>query len=146
MGFFKKSKKEAESKANSGVNGEASREVSQPDINKMWQEAYRANPRAYEKEGSVIIGFALTESTDSLFPIEPEKEWAIDGVTINQWIITVVSLTNPQGGIIGQIEYHEAVKRLAPFIVAQSGNWVLIRGMSHDELDKLFDGLGRQIV
>lgn len=143
---FKKSKQENPESDNKGADTNVSQAFSPNDIQKIWQEAYRANPRAYEKDGTVIIGFALTESADSLFPIEPEKEWAIDGVTIDKWIITVVSLTNPQGGIIGQIEYHEAIKRLQPFVIAQSDNWILIRGMTHDELDKLFEGLPRQLV
>ncbi|EKC43287.1 hypothetical protein OBE_18082, partial [human gut metagenome] len=44
-----------------------------------------------------MIGLALTEDTDSLFPIVPEEQWAIEGKTISEWIITMVSLTNPQG-------------------------------------------------
>lgn len=89
------------------------------EIYRRWEEAYRANPRVYEKkDGTLIVGFALTEDTDSIFPICPENQFAIDieGKTISEWIITMVSLTNPQGGIIGQMEYHEAVKRLEPFL------------------------------
>ncbi|MDE7230866.1 MAG: hypothetical protein K2N56_10340 [Oscillospiraceae bacterium] len=45
------------------------------DLNKRWQEAYQANPHLYQNdEGSLIVGFALTEDTDSLFLIVPEKQ------------------------------------------------------------------------
>lgn len=93
-----------------------------------------------------FVGFALTEDTDSLFPVLPEKQWTIEGKTISKWIITIVSLTNPQGGIIGEIEYHKAMERLQPFVIATRGDWVLIRAMSHNELDNLFDGLPRKLV
>lgn len=124
---------------------------SKPDkeaVNKMWQEAYRANPRVYEnpQDQRILAGFALTEDTPSLFPLVPEEQWAIEGKTINSWMITMVSLTKPQGGIIGQMEYHEAMERLRPYIVAAVDNWALIRGMTHDELDGLFDGLPREQV
>lgn len=110
-------------------------------IDRLLQEAYRANPRVYEKEdGTLLVGFALTEDTDSLFPIVPEKQWALEGKTISEWIITMVSLTNPQGGVIGQIEYHDAIKRLEPFIITKIDNWALIRAMTHAELSSLLDG------
>ena len=104
------------------------------------------NPKCYEKEdGTLLIGLALTEDTDSLFPIVPEEQWAIEGKTISEWIITMVSLTNPQGGIIGQMEYHEAIKRLEPFILMKKDNWALIRAMTHEELDSLFGNLPRKL-
>ena len=121
-------------------------EMSREEIDRLLKEAYRANPHAYEKEdGTLLVGFALTEDTVSLFPIFPEKQWALEGKTISEWIITMVSLTNPQGGIIGQMEYHEAIKRLEQFIIIKIDNWALIRAMSHKELDSLFDGLPRKI-
>ena len=118
------------------------------DLEQRWSEAYQANPRVYENEadGSIIVGFALTEDTDSLFPYFPEKQWKLSGKEISLWMITMVSLTNPQGGVIGEMEYHEAMKRLEPYILANAEGWVLIRAMSHAELDSLFDGLPRKIV
>lgn len=116
------------------------------DLSRRLKEAYQANPKCYEKEDStLLVDFALTEDTDSLFPIVPEEQWAIDGKTISEWIITMVSLTKPQGGIIGQMEYHEAIKRLEPFIIFRQDNWALIRAMTHDELDGLFGGLPRKL-
>ena len=132
------------SKKSSEKNAQSAEEI----IAKRWEEAYRANPRVYEKEGEsgLLIGFALTEDCDSIFPLVPEKQWAIEGKRIDNWMITMVSLTNPQGGIIGQMEYHEAMKRLQPFFIAGSDNWVMIRAMTHDELDGLFEGLPRKLV
>lgn len=115
-------------------------------IEKLLKEAYQANPRTYEKEdGTLLVGFALTENVYSLFPIRPEEQWATDRKEISEWIITMVSLTNPKGGIIGQMEYHEAIRRLDPFIITKIGNWALIRAMSHSELDSLFEGLPRKL-
>lgn len=114
--------------------------LTQEELTKIWKEAYQANPKVYEKEdGTLLAGFALTEDCDSLFPVVPEEQWAIKDKTISEWSISLISLTNPKGGVIGQVEYHEAMKRLAPYILAQNGNWVLIRKMTHGELQGLLD-------
>lgn len=118
------------------------------DINTRWKEAYQANPRVYEntETHSIIVSFALTEDTDSLFPVCPEEQWAIKGKTVDNWIITMVSLTNPQGGIIGQMEYHQAMERLKPYILAVHDNWALIGAMTHEQMDRLFEGLPRKLI
>lgn len=114
--------------------------LTQEELTKIWKEAYQASPKVYEKEdGTLLAGFALTEDCDSLFPVVPEEQWAIKDKTISEWSISLISLTNPKGGVIGQVEYHEAMKRLAPYILAQNGNWVLIRKMTHEELQGLLD-------
>lgn len=111
-----------------------------PEMQQRWNGAYPASPRAYEKsDGTILMGFALTEDTDSIFPILPEKQWAIQGKTIGEWMITMVSLSKPQGGIIGRMEYHQAIGRLEPFIIAKNDNQALIRAMTHEELAGLFD-------
>ena len=118
------------------------------EIKRRWQSAYRANPHLYEKEdeGKLIVSFALTEDTDSLFPYFPEKQWQVSGKEIGLWLMNFVSLTNPQGGIIGQMEYHEAMKRLQPYVLANADGWVLIRAMTHAELDALFGNDPRKLV
>lgn len=114
------------------------------DLNAIWEEAYRANPHVYEKDDSIVVGFALTETADSLFPLVPEKQWAINGKTIDRWFISMVSLT--KDAVLGQIEYHEAMKRLEPYFLAQKDGWTLIRGLSLDEMEALFEGLPRDVI
>lgn len=122
--------------------------LSSEEINQMWKEAYRANPRAYRMEnGNLLVGFALTEDTPSIFPLYPEKQWAVEGKTIEKWIITMVSITNSKDSIIGQMEYYEAIKRLSPYVIKTVDDyWILLRGMTHKELDGLFEDLPRKIV
>ena len=38
------------------------------------------------------------------------------------------------------------MKRLLPVSLAKSEDWVLIRSMTHQELDGLFEGLPRQLT
>ncbi|MDE6727412.1 MAG: DUF4299 domain-containing protein [Oscillospiraceae bacterium] len=114
------------------------------DLNALWQEAYQANPHVYEKDGRVVVGFALTETADSLFPLVPEEQWAIKDKTIDLWFISMVSITKE--GVLGTMEYHEAMKRLEPYFLVQKDGWVLIRGLSLDEMEALFEGLPRNVV
>ena len=119
---------------------------SQAEIDQLWKEAYQANPKVYERQdtGSVFVAFSLTEDVVSAFPISPEAQWAIEGKNIDLWMISIVSLT--ANSVIGQIEYHEAIKRLQPYIIATRENWALIRAMTHNELDGLFEDLPRRLV
>ena len=114
------------------------------DLNKRWQEAYRANPHVYEKDGKVVVGLALTETTDSLFPLAAEKQWAIKDKTVGLWFISMVSLT--KDSVIGTMEYSEAMKRLAPYFLAEKDGWALIRGLSDAELEALFEDLPRNVI
>lgn len=75
----------------------------------------------------------------------PGKSVALDGKTISEWIITMVSLTHLQGGVIDQMEYHEAVKRLEPFMIFKADDRALIRAMLHEELNDLFGNLPRML-
>ena len=114
------------------------------DLNARWKDAYQANPRVYEKDGRVVVGFALTETADSLFPLVPEKQWAIKDKAIDLWFISIVSLTKKS--VLGTMEYHEAMKRLKPYFLAEKDGWVLIGGLSLDEMEALFEGLPRDVV
>lgn len=114
----------------------------------MWQEAYRANPRVYEnpQDQSILAGFALTEDTPSLFP--SCAGGAVGDRGKNDKLVDdhYGQPYETAGSIIGQMEYHEAMERLRPYIVAAVDNWALIRGMTHDELDGLFEGRPREQV
>ena len=81
---------------------------------------------------------------DTLLPLCPQRQWAVDGRPVPVWILSIVSIT--ENRILGQLEYQEAMKRLLPFSPAKSEDWVLIRAMTHQELDGLFEGLPRQLT
>ena len=108
------------------------------------QDAYRANPQVYQKEGALMGSCTLTESVDTLLPLHPEAQWAVDGRPIEDWILSLVSVTEKR--VLGQIEYQEAMRRLRPFSLAVSEDWILIRAMTHAQLDGQFEGLPRKLV
>lgn len=116
------------------------------EIKRRWSEAYKANPKVYEKDGTLMVGFALTEDTDSLFPLYPEKQWDIPGKTISKWIIsfvTVVTLPdkkNPTGKVEGMVDYYEAMKRLEPYFIASGDDWRLIRALTKAEIISVATG------
>lgn len=110
----------------------------------MWEKAYRANPSVYEKDGKIVVGFALTEKTLSLFPLVAANQWKIEGKTVDLWFISIVSLT--KDCVIGTIEYREAMKRLLPHVIAMKDDWALIRGLTYEQMDALFDGLPKDVV
>ncbi|MCM1090904.1 MAG: DUF4299 domain-containing protein [Muribaculum sp.] len=110
-----------------------------------WNDAYRANPHLYETEdGGLLVNFALTEDTDSIFPLAPEEHWAVEGKTINKWILSIVSIT--KDGVIGTIEYHKAIERLKEHFLVEKDGWALIEGLNLNELEELFEGLPRNAL
>lgn len=119
---------------------------SQEEVVQLWNNAYRANPQVYRKKDSdALLGACvLTEDTDTLLPLHPEDQWKADGKPIHEWILNLVSITEQR--VLGQMEYQEAMKRLRPFSLAMSKDLILIRAMTHKELDGLFVGLPRQFV
>lgn len=113
---------------------------------RRWKDAYRVNPAVYQNrdKGTFLGNCTLTEDTDSLLPLHPENQWAADGKPIQNWILSIVSLTEDR--VLGQIAYQEAMGRLRRFSLAESEGWILIRAMTHAELDGLFEGLPRKLV
>lgn len=120
--------------------------LSQEETVQRWNGAYRANPQVYHKKDSdTLLGAcALSEGVDTLLPLHPESMCTADGKPIHDWILSLVSIKEKR--ILGQMEYQEAMKRLRPFSLAMSQKLILIRGMTHAELDGLFEGLPRQLV
>ena len=116
------------------------------EASRRWKDAYRANPKVYQKQDSedLLGNCTLTEDVDTLLPLRPESQWAADGRPIPGWILSLVSITEQR--VLGQMEYQEAMKRLRPFSLAESEGWILIRAMTHAELDGLFEGLSRQLI
>jgi len=119
---------------------------SQEEVVQLWNSAYRANPQVYQKKDSdALLGVCtLTEGVDTLLPLHPEISCTANGKPIQNWILSLVSATEMR--ILGQIEYQEAMKRLRPFSPAMSKDMILIRAMTQKELDKLFEGLPRQLI
>ena len=120
--------------------------LSPEETARRWNDAYRANPKVYgRKDSDALFGnCTLTEDVDTILPLRPESTWAVDGKAVPDWILSIVSITEKR--VLGQMEYQEAMKRLRPFSLATSEDWILIRAMTHAELDGLFEGLPRQLV
>lgn len=120
--------------------------LSPEETARRWREAYRANPKVYARKdtGALFGNCTLTEDTDTILPLRPESTWTAEGRPIPEWILSTVSLT--ENRVLGQMEYQEAMNRLRPFSLAASDGWVLIRAMTHAELDGLFEGLPRQLI
>ena len=111
---------------------------------RRWKDAYRANPQVYQTQDALLGSCTLTEGVDTLLPLQPERQWAVNGKPVQDWILSLVSISEKR--VLGQIEYQETMTRLRPFSLAVSEGWILIRAMTHAELDGLFEGLPRQLA
>lgn len=104
------------------------------DDGDAWSNAYEANPHVFEREdGAVLVNFTLTETADTILPIEPETLYAVEGKEISLWALSFFSLTKDE--MLDVLEYHEALERLQPYIVETRGSYVMLRGLTLEEME-----------
>lgn len=101
-----------------------------------WSDAYEANPHVYERnDGTLMVNFTLTETTDTILPKAPENMYAVEGQTISLWILSFFSLTKNDN--LNMLEYHAALELLQPYIVDEREEHVLLRGLSLEEMESV---------
>lgn len=107
------------------------------NYNTNWKSAYIANPKFYVDSDGIPFGaFALTENTVSVFPINPKNDYRIDGKSVDNWKMIVISTTT--NSVLCEIDYFEAFKLLnEKYKIDSDENSILIKGILFDEL-KLF--------
>ncbi len=102
----------------------------------MWSQAYQANPHVFELEnGGLMVSFTFSETVDTILPAAPETLYEIEGETVSLWALTFVSLTKEEN--LGFLEYHKALQRLRPYILETRGDYLLIRGLSLAEMERV---------
>ena len=103
-----------------------------------WEEAYTPAPKMFSMpDGKVFGGFAITEATRTVLPIDPRAKIPDEGNTVEDWKMVLVSLTKDSA--LGDCEYYKTLARLKPFVIDSNEDSILIRGLSLKELEKLFE-------
>lgn len=102
----------------------------------VWDDAYKAKPHFYKQsDGSVFGAMSLTEGVKTMFLKQPQIHFEVEGQRISQWRIALISTTNDS--MIGQMDYGTCLKKLQPYILAEDSNFILVRGLTLDELKSL---------
>lgn len=101
-----------------------------------WGNAYVGNPNFYNgKDGKSFGAFALTEDTLTSFPKNPKPLYKVDNTEVDEWKLIFVSTTN--NGVLGDMDYYEAINKLMKFVVDENDNNILIKGLSLEELNEV---------
>ena len=101
-----------------------------------WDDAYKAKPHFYKQsDGSVFGAMSLTEGVKTMFLKLPQIHFEVEGQRISQWRIALIDATNDS--MIGDMDYFMALKKLQPYILAEDSNFILVRGLTLDELKSL---------
>lgn len=102
----------------------------------VWDDAYKAKPHFYKQsDGSVFGAMSLTEGVKTMFLKQPQIHFEVEGQHISQWRIALIDATNDS--MIGQMDYGTCLKKLQPYILAEDSNFILVRGLTLDELKSL---------
>lgn len=105
---------------------------------KGWERAHRAKPRFYARGGKPPVGvFALTETVDTVLPKNPR--YKVDNTIVEDWKICFVGLTH--GEILGTFDFFQAMQEVKAFVVDDTEESMVLRGMSLDEMKALCDRL-----
>lgn len=101
-----------------------------------WGNAYKAAPNFYSKPDGTPFGvFALTEKTTTILLKAPQSEYRVDGNSISDWRIMLVSIS--KDSVIGDIDYFTALKKAEKYVIDENDNSILIKGLSLSELESL---------
>ena len=101
-----------------------------------WKNAYMVNPNFYKgKDGKPFGAFALTENTLTSLSKNPKALYKIDDTEVDEWKLMLVSTTN--NGVLGDMDYYEAINKLMKFVVDENDNNILIKGLSLEELNEV---------
>lgn len=104
--------------------------------NNNWENAYVGKPNFYESKDSKPFGtFALTEGTLTSFPKNPRLVYKVDNTEVEEWKLMLVSITN--NGVLGSVDYYEAIKKIMKFVIDERDNNILIRGLTLEELKEI---------
>ena len=102
----------------------------------VWDDAYKAKPHFYKQsDGSVFGAMSLTKGVKTMFLKQPQIHFEVEGQRISQWRIALIDATNDS--MIGQLDYGTCLKKLQPYILAEDSNFILVRGLTLDELKSL---------
>ena len=101
-----------------------------------WENAYIGNPNFYNgKDNKPFGAFALTEDTLTSFPKNPKSLYKVNNTEVNEWKLMLVSTTN--NGVLGDIDYYEAINKLMKFVIDEKDNNILIRVLSLEALNQI---------
>lgn len=119
-------------------------EVQMNSIGRSGEEIFKATPHFYSKpNGSIFGAIAWTEDTKTLLPINPKSDYKVDGMQVDEWIITFVSI--PEGN---KIEGFNVTREEAMSIIEDenlvSYNWYGDRDDKEDEL--VIQNIGEQWI
>ncbi len=101
-----------------------------------WESAYVGKPNFYYgKDGKPFGVFVLTEGTLTFFSKNPRLFYKVDNTEVDEWKLMLVSTTN--NGILGDIDYYDAIKKLMKYVIDENDNNILIKKLSLEELNEV---------
>ena len=101
-----------------------------------WELAYQAQPNVYQgPDGNLLMNFTLTEGTETILPVDPQRMFRVKGQEVRDIRLGLCSLQEKE--IIAVLPYYGSIQALSSYVQDIQGQYVLLRGLSHEELQKL---------
>ncbi|MFA9492987.1 hypothetical protein [Streptococcus sp. E17BB] len=112
---------------------------SEPDsVSRDYQnvDPYLAQPQFYQDQDIKTFGsFALTEGTLTLLPHAPETSYAVDGQSISDYRLALISTSRDD--LIGIVDFQAALLLLREMAVQTTDTHLLLPPLSLEELEHI---------
>lgn len=109
-----------------------------------WSRAHQAGPQGYQNaDGTPFLVFTMTEGADTILPMDPRQMYKVKGKEIRDIRLGLVSADD--GQVIGDLPYYLCSGVLSENAVESRPPFVLVRGMSLEEMNDLMDKVDAEI-
>lgn len=100
-----------------------------------WADAIVSEPLGFVDDALNTVGaIVLRADTPTILSLHPGEDFELNTDIIHQWKIVFQASDDR---ILGDADYHVAIKELTPFILDQQNGSLLIRALSDEELENL---------
>lgn len=107
-----------------------------PTADEQHVEPYLAQPQFYQdQDGKTFGSFALTEGTLTLLPYAPETSYAVDGQTISDYRLALISTSRDD--LIGIVDFQAALPLLREMAVQTTDTHLLLLPLSLEQLERI---------
>lgn len=100
-----------------------------------WSAATVAEPLGFADDNFNTVGaLVLKAGTPTIFSLQPGEDFELNTDIIHQWKLI---FQDSENHIIGDADYHTALKELHPYVLDQQNGSILVRPLSDIELDEI---------
>lgn len=102
----------------------------------IWQSATVSEPLGFVDDNLHTVGaIVLKSNTPTILSLQPGEDFELNTDIIHEWKLVFQDSNNQ---ILGDADYSQALRELAPFVLDQQNGSLLITSLSDEQLEELY--------